>query len=103
MRAARKKPDMNKRRKDTIWVAVLSSVCGLIIWHVVCWQSTGMYLRMFNWVGTDKTYIVVLYNLGLMLGLGAALGFLISKITDLIGYEVHEIKHFEKKKAGNNK
>lgn len=94
---------MGKRKKDATWVAVLSVTCGLIIWHVVCWQSMGMYLKMFNWVGTDKTYIVVLYNLGLMLGLGAAIGFLMEKITDLAGYKVREIKHFEDKKADDNK
>jgi hypothetical protein len=49
---------------------------------------------MFEWLQTSKGYITVFYNLGLMLGLGAALGFLMKKITDLVGYEVHEIKHF---------
>ncbi len=101
MRAARKKPNVSKRKKDAIWVAVLSVICGLIVWHVVYWQSTGMYLRMFNWIGTDKAHMAALYNLGLMLGLGAALGFLMNKITDLIGYEVQEIKHFDDEKADN--
>ena len=50
---------------------------------------------MFNWVGTDKTHITVLYNLGVMLALGAVLGFLMKKITDLMGYEIGEIKHFD--------
>jgi len=87
---------MGKRKRAAIWVAALSIICGSIIWHVVYWHSTGMYLEMFNWVGTDKTYITVLYNLGVMLVLGAALGFLMEKITDLIGYEVGEIKHFDR-------
>jgi hypothetical protein len=38
--------------------------------------------------------MTVLYNLGLMLMFGALLGFLVEKINDLLGYEVHEIKHF---------
>jgi len=50
---------------------------------------------MFTWLPTGKGYITVLYNLGLMLVLGAALGFLMQKITDLFGYEVREIQHFE--------
>ena len=94
---------MGKRKKDAIWVAVLSIICGLIIWHVVHWHYTGTYLELFKWVQTSKGYITVLYNLGLMLGLGAALGFLMRKITDLIGYEVRETRHFEEKKTGNNR
>jgi hypothetical protein len=86
---------MGKRKRAAIWVAALSIICGLIIWHVVYWYSTGTYLEMFSWVGTDKAYITVLYNLGLMLVLGAVLGFLMEKITVLIGYGVGEIKHFD--------
>lgn len=93
---------MSKRRKTVAGVSALSIVCGLIIWHVVCFHSTGMYLEMFKWLQTGKGYITVLYNLGLMLVLGAVLGFLMEKMTDLIGYEVHEIKHFEQKKAGRS-
>ena len=54
-----------------------------------------MYLEMFNWLQTGRGYITVLYNLGLMLVLGATLGLLMEKVTDLFGYEVHEIKHFD--------
>lgn len=42
---------------------------------------------MLNWAGTDKAYITVAYNLGLMLVLGITLGFLMERITDLIGYQ----------------
>jgi len=52
-------------------------------------------MKMFRWLGTGKGYITVLYNLGLMLVLGGTLGFLMEKITDLLGYEVHEIEHFD--------
>ena len=86
---------MGKRKKAAIHVAALSITCGLIIWHVVHWHSTGMYVEMFTWLHTGRGYITVLYNLGLMLVLGAALGFLMEKITDLFGYEVHKIKHFD--------
>lgn len=78
---------MSKRKKDVIWVTVLSVICGLIIWHAVHWHSTGIYLEMLNWAGTDKAYITVAYNLGLMLVLGITLGFLMERITDLIGYQ----------------
>ena len=92
---------MSKRRKAVAWVSALSIVCGLIIWHVVRWHSTGMYLELFEWLRTGKGYITVLYNLGLMLVLGAVLGFLMEKITDLIGYEVRELKHFDDEKPDN--
>jgi len=94
---------MTKRKKDAIWVVVLAVIACLILWHVVYWHSIGMYLKMFDWIGTDKTHVVVLYNLGLMLGMGSVLGFLMGKITDLIGYEVREIKHFEEENAGDRK
>jgi len=86
---------MSKKKKATIGVVILSIVCGLIIWHAVYWHSTGMYAKMFKWLQTGKGYLTVLYNLGLMLVLGTALGFLMQKITDLVGYEVREIKHFD--------
>ena len=86
---------MGKKGKAAIWVPIFSIICGLIIWHVVHWHSIGMYLEMFKWIGTGKGYITVLYNVGLMLVLGGALGFLMEKVTDLLGYEIHEIKHFE--------
>ena len=89
---------MSKRGRATIWVVVLSIICGLIIWHVVYWHSTGIYLEMFKWLPAGRGYITVLYNLGLMLVLGALLGFLMEKITDLIGYEAGEIKHLDAEK-----
>lgn len=84
---------MGKRRKAAIYVAALSIVCGLIIWHAVQWHLSGMYLEMFNWLQTGRSYITVLYNLGLMLALGISLGFLMDRITDLTGYEVRQTKH----------
>lgn len=86
---------MGKKGKDTLWVAVLSGICILLIWHVIRWHVAGMYLQMFRWLGTSKGYLTVLYNLGLMLVLGGSLGFLMQKITDLLGYEVQKIRHFD--------
>ena len=86
---------MGKKGKDTLWVAVLSGICILLIWHVICWHVSGMYLQMFRWLGTGKGYLTVLYNIGLMLALGGNLGFLMEKITDLLGYEFQKIRHFD--------
>lgn len=94
---------MSKRRKAVIWVAALSIICGLIIWHVIQWHSMGMYLEMFSWTGTEKAYLAVLYNLGLMLLLGAILSLLLEKIIDLLGYEFREMRHFEGEATGDNK
>jgi hypothetical protein len=84
---------LGEKRKAAISVAALSIVCGLIIWHAVQWHLNGMYLEMFDWLQTGRSYITVLYNLGLMLVLGISLGFLMDRITDLIGYEVRRTKH----------
>jgi len=94
---------MPERKTTVIWVLILSIVCGLIVWHVIHWHSAGMYLEMFKWLQTGKGYITVLYNLGLMLVLGAVLGLLMQKITDLFGYKVHEIQHFKGERIDKNK
>jgi len=78
---------MGKKKKAAIQAAILLSICGLIIWHVIHWHSTGMYSEMFNWLKTGRAFITVLYNLGLMLVLGVLLAFLMEKIANLIGYE----------------
>jgi len=77
---------MGKKRKTVIYLAALSIVCGLTIWHAVRWHLNGMDLEMFGWLQTGRGYITVLYNLGLMLVLGTALGFLMEMVTELIGY-----------------
>ena len=87
---------MNQRKKDIMVTLVLLVFCGLMTWHVVHWHCTGMYLEMFRWIETDKAYLTVLYDLGLMLVLGVVLGFLMEKITELIGYAVGEIKQFDR-------
>lgn len=86
---------MGKKWKDTLWAAVLAGICILLIWHVIRWHMSGMYLQMFHWLGTGKGYLTALYNIGLMLVLGGSLGFLMEKITDLLGYEVKGIRHFD--------
>jgi len=86
---------MRKKGKDVLWVIVLCLTCGVIIFHVVSWHAMGIYFVMFTWLGTGKGYLTVLYNIGLMLVLGGSLGFLMEKITDLLGYEVRKIRHFD--------
>jgi hypothetical protein len=90
MPAKRGGDKVGKKRTAAISVAALSVVCGLIIWHAVHWHLSGMYLEMFNWLGTGRDVITVLYNLGLMLALGVNLGFLMDRVTELIGYEARQ-------------
>jgi hypothetical protein len=84
MPAKRGGDKVGKKRTAVISVAALSIVCGLIIGHAVYWHLSGMYLEMFDWLGTGRGVITVLYNLALMLVLGVSLGFLMDRVTGLI-------------------
>ena len=75
---------MSEVKKATIYVAVLTVVTGLLIWHVIHWHSTGMYLKMYEWLQAGRGYITVLYNLGLLLITGSLFGLLMKKIADLL-------------------
>jgi len=77
---------VGKKINTVIYLLAQAIICGLIAWHAVLWHLNGMYLEMFGWLETGRGYITVLYNLGLMLVLGTALGLLLDKIADLIGY-----------------
>lgn len=88
--------------KLTIEVAALAAICGLLTCHAVHWHSTGVYLEMFNWIGTSKGYLTVLYNLGIILVLGVTLGLLMERITRLFGYRIGKIKHFTDEEAGDS-
>jgi hypothetical protein len=94
--------EMENRIRTVLWVAALSLICGLIVWHVVRWHMAGLYREMFRWVGTSKGCLTALYNVLLMLALGGVLGLLMVKITDLLGYEVQEIKHFDDDNEARN-
>ena len=94
-RVARREIDVSRRKRAAIWTVAFSVICGLIIWHVLEWHSAGMHLAMYNWIGTGKTYMTVLYDLALLAALGVVLGLLMEKITDLLGYEVKDTRRFD--------
>jgi len=83
---------MSKAKKDAIGVVVSSAILALLIWHVVSWHNSGMYLEMSRWLQAGKGYIAVLYNLGMMLVMGIVLGYLVEKVIDLIAYGFYEIR-----------
>lgn len=68
-------------------------LCGFIIWHVIYWHSNGMYIETYSWIGTDRAYLAVIYNLGLVILFSATLGLLMCTITDLLGYKYRETDH----------
>ena len=86
---------MSEKKRATLWVSILSIIIALIVWHVIDWHSRGMYLEMFKWLLTGEGYITVVYNLGLMLVLGAALGLLTEKIVGLAGYKASDTRRFD--------
>ncbi|MDP2919195.1 MAG: hypothetical protein Q8O43_03125 [Dehalococcoidia bacterium] len=65
-------------------IVVLVIVCSLAIWHVFSWYSSGKYDEMFAWLSTGKAYLVVLYNLGLMLVFGFLFGQLMSVMAEIL-------------------
>lgn len=79
--------NISKRKKAVIWVVVLSMLCGFIFWHIINWHSNEMYIEAFSWIGTNRAYLRVVYNLGSVIIFSTALGLLMCKITDLLGYE----------------
>ena len=78
---------MKQKLKSALWIVTLCVVTALIVWHAIDWHAGRVYLEMFHWLHTGKAYVTVLYNLGLMLVLGSALGLVVGKITDLLQYK----------------
>ncbi len=75
---------MNPRKRAIILLSVLLVICGLLIWHAISWQVSGMYQEMFRWLGSTKAYLTVLYNIGFMMVLGFILGMLLAfRITQI--------------------
>jgi uncharacterized membrane protein len=73
-------------KKLILHIITLSSVLGLIIWHTVVWHNNGTHETMLAWIGTEKVYLLILYNLALMLITGTLLGIMMGKITGLFSY-----------------
>ena len=78
---------MKQKLKSALWIVTLCVFTALIVWHAIDWHAGRVYLEMFHWLQTDQGYITALYNLGLMLVLGSALGLVVGKITDLLQYK----------------
>jgi hypothetical protein len=46
-----------------------------------------MYIKLFDYIGEDRAYLTVLYNLGSIILLSVTLGLLMWKITDFLSRE----------------
>ncbi|KPJ60381.1 MAG: hypothetical protein AMS15_06430 [Planctomycetes bacterium DG_23] len=91
---------MKDRKKALIWLIILGICLAFVIWHTVRWHKTGVHARISQDVKAGKIHLAIIYNLGLMATLGILIGFLMEKLTDLIGYEVTEMNHFEDEDSG---
>jgi hypothetical protein len=78
----------NDIKKSVGHISLISLALGLIIWHTVLWHNNGVQERMLAWTGTAKVYLLILYNLALMVILGTLLGILMGKISHLFSYRV---------------
>jgi hypothetical protein len=75
-------------KKSAGHIILVSLALGLIIWHTVLWHNNGVQARMLAWTGTAKVYLLILYNLALMVIMGTLLGILMGKISRLFNYRV---------------
>ncbi len=86
---------MRGKIKDILWLVVLIAICCALVWHVVDWHASGKYDQMFKDAKAGKSLIPTLYNLGLMVTLGLALGLLMERVTSIIGYNIQHRTHFD--------
>lgn len=70
--------------KESVWLFLLAGACGLIIWHVFSWQSSGRYDEMYQGIANGKGHVTALYNLALMLVFGLMPGLLTSRLMETL-------------------
>jgi len=71
----------NKRALLKVTVSLVA--LGLLVWQAVLWHCNGTHLTIFRWTGTGKVCLAVLYNLGLIAAVAAAMGFLLGGLNDI--------------------
>jgi hypothetical protein len=74
---------MKRYHKHLIIALLLALVCAGLLWHIQSFQDNGWYAEMNAWIGTSKTALAVVYDIGLMLLFAGALGLLFSRIIDI--------------------
>jgi hypothetical protein len=75
---------MGNKSRDIVYIMMLAIFNGIVIWHVFSWNASGKYDEMYLWLTSGKAFLVVLYNLGLMVVFGLLMGLMMSKITEFM-------------------
>lgn len=80
-----------------VQIAVLAALTILLAWHTISWHNNGTHAELYDAIGDSlwDTTKAVGYYIGLMAACGLLLGNLAERITDLSGYKVEKIDHFE--------
>ena len=86
---------MRNKVSSLLWIIFLGSLIGITVWHTVSWHEGGTYDQMLKNLGASNGWITVLYNLCLMLWLGALLGVIMENLTDFFGFKMEKTKHFD--------
>jgi hypothetical protein len=68
---------------------------GLLVWHAVTWHANGVHASMYDDIVAGGALLPVFYNLGLIVALALSLGLAMQGLTNVIGYRVTKIDHFE--------
>ncbi len=68
---------------------------GLLAWHAATWHTNGVHASMHDDIVTGGALLPVFYNLGLIVALALALGLAMQGLTNVMGYRVTKIHHFE--------
>ena len=93
-------PQVGHRSSDNIiWSIVLSVITMVIIVHVIVWHANGTYTRMYETAAEGKSYLSVLYNLGLVIISAGVPAFLIEKIMNLIA----DTRHLKQNQSNSEK
>jgi len=83
------------RRKAALRALMLTLALVGVIAHTAYWHASGEHADLFQ----SRDARTVLYNLGLILATGFLLGTLMMRLTEALGYNVSEIKHFSDEEA----
>jgi hypothetical protein len=88
---------MQLKALTLVQIAVLAALTILLAWHTISWHNDGMHAELYDAIGETlwDTTKAVGYYVGLMAACGLLLGTLAERITELGGYKVEKIDHFE--------
>ncbi len=88
---------MQSKAATLVQFAVLAALTGLLAWHTISWHNNGTQAQLYDAIGDSlwDTTKAVGYYVGLMAACGLLLGLMAERVTELGGYRVEKIDHFE--------